>query len=400
MSPPDVSTGHAPASRPVAAVRRHDRRAGAQHRAVPRDRLPDHARPAVDHRRGPAGGARAAPDPDRAAARGRRRTIPTPDDLYRIGTVANIVRYVTTPEGGHHLICQGVQRFRITEFVEGHPFLMARGLHIAEPTADGLGDRGALPRPAAAGAARCSTCCRACRPSCARPSRRRPRPACWPTSPATYLDATPAEKQEHPRDDRPAAAARQGLEAAGPSAGGAAAVGRDRQQDQGVARHAPARGAAARADGRDPDASWATRAPTSRSWPTSRRRSPRPRCRPRSRRRQEGAAPAAAHARGGGRVRHDPHLPRHADRAALGAAGAQGHRHRRGAPRARRRSLRPGEDQAAHHRVPRRAQARAGGQGADPVLRRAAGRRQDLARPVDRPRHGPQVRARQPGRRA
>jgi ATP-dependent Lon protease len=59
---------------------------------------------------------------------------PGPDDLYRVGTVANIVRYVTSPEGGHHLICQGVQRFRITDFVEGYPFLLARGLHLAEPT--------------------------------------------------------------------------------------------------------------------------------------------------------------------------------------------------------------------------------------------------------------------------
>jgi len=59
---------------------------------------------------------------------------PGPDDLYPVGTVANIVRYVTSPEGGHHLICQGVQRFRITEFVEGYPFLLARGLHLAEPT--------------------------------------------------------------------------------------------------------------------------------------------------------------------------------------------------------------------------------------------------------------------------
>ncbi len=40
------------------------------------------------------------------------------------------------------------------------------------------------------------------------------------------------------------------------------------------------------------------------------------------------------------------------------------------------------------------------GQGADPVLRRPAGRRQDLARPVDRARHEPQVRAREPRRRA
>ena len=60
-----------------------------------------------------------------------------PDDLHRLGTVANIVRYVTAPDGTHHVICQGVQRFRITEFVEGHPFLLARGLHVTEPTGNG-----------------------------------------------------------------------------------------------------------------------------------------------------------------------------------------------------------------------------------------------------------------------
>src|SRR5947208_10913064 len=32
---------------------------------------------------------------------------PGPDELYRVGTIANILRYVTSPEGGHHMICQG-----------------------------------------------------------------------------------------------------------------------------------------------------------------------------------------------------------------------------------------------------------------------------------------------------
>src|SRR5258708_17567540 len=62
---------------------------------------------------------------------------PRPDDLYRVGTIANIVRYVTSPEGGHHLICQGVQRFRVIDFVEGYPFLLARGLHLTEPSPGG-----------------------------------------------------------------------------------------------------------------------------------------------------------------------------------------------------------------------------------------------------------------------
>src|SRR6267142_1902259 len=36
---------------------------------------------------------------------------PGPEDVYRVGTVAQVLRYVTTPDGGHHLICQGQERF-------------------------------------------------------------------------------------------------------------------------------------------------------------------------------------------------------------------------------------------------------------------------------------------------
>jgi ATP-dependent Lon protease len=59
---------------------------------------------------------------------------PAPDDLYRIGTVANIVRYITAPDESHHLICQGVQRARVLDFLPGTPFPAARVLHIPEPT--------------------------------------------------------------------------------------------------------------------------------------------------------------------------------------------------------------------------------------------------------------------------
>jgi len=59
---------------------------------------------------------------------------PTPDDLYRIGTVANIVRYVTAPDDSHHIVCQGTQRVRMLDFLPGTPFLAARVLHVPEPT--------------------------------------------------------------------------------------------------------------------------------------------------------------------------------------------------------------------------------------------------------------------------
>jgi ATP-dependent Lon protease len=60
---------------------------------------------------------------------------PIPIDMHRMGTIANIVRYVTTPDGAHHLVCQGEQRFRVVEFLNGWPFFVAQPLRIAEPTA-------------------------------------------------------------------------------------------------------------------------------------------------------------------------------------------------------------------------------------------------------------------------
>ncbi len=38
---------------------------------------------------------------------------PAPVDMHRIGTVANIARYVTAPDGSHHLVCQGEQQFQV-----------------------------------------------------------------------------------------------------------------------------------------------------------------------------------------------------------------------------------------------------------------------------------------------
>ena len=51
---------------------------------------------------------------------------PGPDDLHAVGTVSEILRYLTAPDGTHHVICQGVQRFRVKEFLQGYPFLVAR----------------------------------------------------------------------------------------------------------------------------------------------------------------------------------------------------------------------------------------------------------------------------------
>jgi ATP-dependent Lon protease len=57
---------------------------------------------------------------------------PMPVDLHRVGTEANLLRYVTSPDGSHHVICQGEQRFRIVEFLDGYPFFIARVVRVPE----------------------------------------------------------------------------------------------------------------------------------------------------------------------------------------------------------------------------------------------------------------------------
>ena len=59
---------------------------------------------------------------------------PLPIDLHRMGTVANIVRYITAPDGTHHLVCQGEQRFRVVEYLNGWPFFVAETVRIPEPS--------------------------------------------------------------------------------------------------------------------------------------------------------------------------------------------------------------------------------------------------------------------------
>ncbi len=60
---------------------------------------------------------------------------PTPIDMHRMGTLANIVRYITAPDGSHHLVCQGEQRFQVVDYLNGWPFFVARVLQISEPDA-------------------------------------------------------------------------------------------------------------------------------------------------------------------------------------------------------------------------------------------------------------------------
>ncbi|HVC31057.1 MAG TPA: endopeptidase La, partial [Steroidobacteraceae bacterium] len=62
---------------------------------------------------------------------------PSPAELHDMGVLATVVRYVTAPDGAHHLVCQGESRFRLLEVVRDTPFLAARIEILAEPQAHG-----------------------------------------------------------------------------------------------------------------------------------------------------------------------------------------------------------------------------------------------------------------------
>jgi len=51
---------------------------------------------------------------------------PAPETLHRVGTAASIVRFITAPDGTHHLIAQGEERFTVLDYVGREPFLVAR----------------------------------------------------------------------------------------------------------------------------------------------------------------------------------------------------------------------------------------------------------------------------------
>jgi ATP-dependent Lon protease len=67
-------------------------------------------------------------------------------DLHEVGTVAVVIRYIAAPNGAHHLVCQGTQRFKICEFLSNMPYLVARIDLIEDAGPDDLHTPEALAR--------------------------------------------------------------------------------------------------------------------------------------------------------------------------------------------------------------------------------------------------------------
>ncbi len=51
---------------------------------------------------------------------------PGPDDLYRHGTVASILKLIKMPDGSKSIVIQGKRRFEVQEFVQTEPYFQAR----------------------------------------------------------------------------------------------------------------------------------------------------------------------------------------------------------------------------------------------------------------------------------
>ena len=60
--------------------------------------------------------------------------LPAPENLFSVGTSADVLRMYNLPDGQRQIIVQGRQRFEIAEFIETDPLLIARVTMIEEKT--------------------------------------------------------------------------------------------------------------------------------------------------------------------------------------------------------------------------------------------------------------------------
>ena len=70
------------------------------------------------------------------AQRDKDEEEPGPDDLFRVGTVAVIMRMLKLPDGRIRVLVQGVCRARVDGFVDHAPYLKARLTRVDDLTHD------------------------------------------------------------------------------------------------------------------------------------------------------------------------------------------------------------------------------------------------------------------------
>jgi ATP-dependent Lon protease len=68
------------------------------------------------------------------AQRDPKVEVPRPEDLFAVGTAADVLRMFSLPDGQRQVIIQGRQRFEIADFISTDPFLIARVTMVEETT--------------------------------------------------------------------------------------------------------------------------------------------------------------------------------------------------------------------------------------------------------------------------
>ena len=325
---------------------------------------------------------------------------PTPIDMHRMGTLANIVRYITAPDGSHHLVCQGVQRFQIVEYLSGWPFFVARVLQIPEPETSSAEVEARFVNLKAQTLEAIQLLPQA-PPELLAAVQSIEGPSALADLAIAYMDVKPEEKQEiletvdiSARMDKVLRLLSHRIEVLRLSQeiGRQTKTALDERQREALLREQMAaiqRQLGEGEEGKAAEMAELDKAITNAKMPKEVEEQARKELRRLQR------MPEAAGEYGMVRSYLDwlIELPwALPEEKPIDICRSAAH--------PRRGPLRSRQDQAPDHRISRRAQARAAGQGADPVLCRAARRRQNLARPVDCARHGPQVRARESRRRA
>jgi ATP-dependent Lon protease len=72
------------------------------------------------------------------ASRDPELELPGPDQLYTIGTIATVHRLLRAPDDTIRILVQGLERFRVVEYTQTEPYLMARIERIPEAAEEGL----------------------------------------------------------------------------------------------------------------------------------------------------------------------------------------------------------------------------------------------------------------------
>jgi ATP-dependent Lon protease len=72
------------------------------------------------------------------AAKNPELETPGPNDLYAVGTLSIVHRLLRAPDGTLRILVQGLERFRLVEFVQEEPYLKARVEYIPETREEGL----------------------------------------------------------------------------------------------------------------------------------------------------------------------------------------------------------------------------------------------------------------------